>query len=150
MSRYSRSMLTLKNVLKEKKEELFLVVFVVIILLIIFSSLMYFVEKDAQPDAFSSIPAAMWWGIITLTTVGYGDIFPITVLGKMLGALIAFLGIGLFALPAGILGSGLVETIQKNKKSSQSKTTEKKIDNEIEDLKRLVNEIQEKLDRIKE
>ena len=55
----------------------------------------------------------MWWGIITLTTVGYGDVYPITPLGKILGALIAFLGIGMFALPAGILGSGLVEVARK-------------------------------------
>jgi voltage-gated potassium channel len=74
---------------------------------------MYFIEKEAQPEAFSSIPEAMWWGIITLTTVGYGDVYPITPLGKILGALIAFLGIGMFALPAGILGSGLVEVARK-------------------------------------
>ena len=113
LGRYSKALLLLKKVLKEKKEELILVIFVVFLLLIIFSSLMYFIEKEAQPEAFSSIPEAMWWGIITLTTVGYGDVYPITPLGKILGALIAFLGIGMFALPAGILGSGLVEVARK-------------------------------------
>lgn len=149
MSRYSRSMRTLKEVLKEKKEELLLVVFVAVVLLIIFSSLMYFIEKDVQPEAFSSIPAAMWWGIMTLTTVGYGDIYPITILGKILGVLIAFLGIGLFALPAGILGSGLVEAVQKSKNNLQSKRADKAINDEIEDLKKSMNEIKEKLDKIK-
>jgi len=115
MSRYSKAVFTLKKVLKDKKEELILVIFVVLLLLIIFSSLMYFIEKEAQPEAFSNIPEAMWWGIITLTTVGYGDVYPITPLGKILGALIAFLGIGMFALPAGILSSGLAEAVQKKK-----------------------------------
>lgn len=91
---------------------------------------MYFIEKEAQPEAFSSIPEAMWWGIITLTTVGYGDVYPITPLGKILGALIAFLGIGMFALPAGILGSGLIEATQKKKKYDE-KLMEESSENEL-------------------
>ena len=119
LGRYSKAVFILKKALKEKKEELVLVIFIVFLLLIIFSSLMYFIEKEAQPEAFSSIPEAMWWGIITLTTVGYGDVYPITPLGKILGALIAFLGIGMFALPAGILGSGLVEVVRKKEKGNE-------------------------------
>jgi len=75
--------------------------------------LMYFVENEAQPEAFSSIPEAMWCGVATLTTVGYGDIYPITPIGKLLGTMIALLGIGMFALPAGILASGFAEEIQR-------------------------------------
>ena len=119
IGRYSKAVVILKKLLKDKKEELLLVIFIAFILLIIFSSLMYFIEKEAQPEAFSSIPAAMWWGITTLTTVGYGDIYPITTLGKIVGALIAFLGIGLFALPAGILGSGLIEATRKKEKGDE-------------------------------
>jgi len=130
MGRYLKAVLILKKVLKDKKEELILVVFIVFILLIIFSSLMYFIEKEAQPEAFSSIPEAMWWGIITLTTVGYGDIYPITPLGKIVGALIAFLGIGMFALPAGILGSGLVEATQKKEKGDE-KSIEESSENKL-------------------
>lgn len=115
MGRYSEALKTLGNVLKQKKEELFITVFAILILLITASSLMYFVEKDAQPEAFSSILAAMWWGVSTLTTVGYGDIYPITAIGKFLGALIALLGIGMFALPAGILASGFAEEMQKKR-----------------------------------
>jgi len=136
MGRYSKAVFILKKVLKEKKEELILVIFVVFLLLIIFSSLMYFIEKEAQPEAFSSIPEAMWWGIITLTTVGYGDVYPITPLGKILGALIAFLGIGMFALPAGILGSGLVEVVRK-KEMNNDKSIEELGNNKI---KRYYNE----------
>jgi len=141
MGRYSKAALMLKRVLKEKKEELVLIVFAVFLLLIIFSSLMYFIEKEAQPEAFSSIPAAMWWGIITLTTVGYGDVYPITPLGKILGALIAFLGIGMFALPAGILGSGLVEAIQKKEKGDE-KLIEELDTNEIEGSQNVADKIE--------
>ena len=76
---------------------------------------MYYVEHDAQPDAFTSIPATMWWSIATLTTVGYGDIYPVTPLGKFLGSVTAILGISLFALPTGILASGFSEEINKKK-----------------------------------
>lgn len=113
MGRYSESLKMLKNVFKEKKEELLITVFLVIILLLFSSSLMYFVENVAQPETFSSIPTAMWWGIVTLTTVGYGDVYPITPIGKLLGAIIALLGIGIFALPTGILASGFAEEIQR-------------------------------------
>jgi len=147
MGRYSKALSILKKVLKEKKEELILVIFIVFLLLIIFSSLMYFIEKEAQPEAFSSIPEAMWWGIITLTTVGYGDVYPITPLGKVLGALIAFLGIGMFALPAGILGSGLIEATQRKKKIDE-KSMEESIENvstKFPNVNNKINKLEEKL-----
>jgi voltage-gated potassium channel len=78
---------------------------------------MYYAENEAQPEAFTSIPAAMWWGVVTLTTVGYGDVYPVTPLGKLFGAALAFIGIGLFALPAGIIASGFSEEIQKRKQN---------------------------------
>jgi voltage-gated potassium channel len=111
MGRYSQSLTTLADVLKSKKEELSVTLFAGGILLIISSSLMYIVEHEVQPEVFSSIPSAMWWGVITLTTVGYGDIYPKTVLGKFIGAFIAVLGIGLFAMPAGIIASGFASNI---------------------------------------
>ena len=115
MSRYSESVRTLGAVLYGKKEELIATAFAVFILLIFASSVMYFVEYEAHPKAFGSIPDAMWWGVVTLTTVGYGDIYPITPLGKFLGAILAFLGIGIFALPAGIIASGFSEELQRKK-----------------------------------
>jgi voltage-gated potassium channel len=115
IGRYSESMRTVASVLWEKKEQLAAALLVLAVLLILASSLMFYVEHDAQPQAFSSIPAAMWWAVATLTTVGYGDIYPMTTLGRVLGSVIAVLGIGLFALPAGILGSGFVERLGQRK-----------------------------------
>ncbi len=114
VGRYSHSMQMFGRVIWQKRHELYIVAFALTLLLVIVSSLMYFVEHHAQPEAFASIPTTMWWGIVTLTTVGYGDVFPITPLGKLLGALIAVLGVGMFALPAGILSSGFVEAMQES------------------------------------
>jgi Ion channel. len=86
-----------------------------IILLVIASSLMYFCENNAQPDKFTDIPTTMCWAIATLTTVGYGDVYPITAIGKTIASVVAVLGIGFFALPTGILGSGFIEEFQKSK-----------------------------------
>lgn len=124
MSRYSESVRTLGAVLYAKKEELIATAFAVFILLIFASSIMYFVEYEAHPKAFGSIPDAMWWGVVTLTTVGYGDIYPITPLGKLLGAMLAFLGIGIFALPAGIIAAGFSEELQKRKQEKRAKILE--------------------------
>lgn len=116
IGRYSKSMAIISRVLNEKKEELAITIFIIIILIIISSSLMYYVENAAQPEAFSSIPKAMWWSVETLTTVGYGDIYPVTILGKILGSFIAILGIGLFALPAGILAGGFAEELKNTRR----------------------------------
>ncbi|MEG4967033.1 ion transporter [Microcoleus sp. B6-A1] len=124
MSRYSESVRTLGAVLYAKKEELIATAFAVFILLIFASSIMYFVEYEAHPKAFGSIPDAMWWGVVTLTTVGYGDIYPITPLGKLLGAMLAFLGIGIFALPAGIIAGGFSEEVQKRKQEKKAENSE--------------------------
>jgi voltage-gated potassium channel len=115
LARYSASLRTLDDVVRSKKEELLVTVFFVVIMLIFASSAMYYAENEAQPDKFSSIPASMWWGVATLTTVGYGDVFPVTPLGKLLGAVIAILGVGLFALPTGILASGFTEEMRKQR-----------------------------------
>lgn len=113
LQRYSVALQTMTRVLRAKKEELILTLMVLLVLLLIASSLMYYAENEAQPDAFSSIPAAMWWGVAALTTVGYGDIYPVTPLGRALASVIAILGIGMFALPAGILGGGFAEQISR-------------------------------------
>jgi voltage-gated potassium channel len=115
IGRYSNAYILIRHVIILKKEYLVITTVFGATLLIVASSLMYFIEHEAQPQVFSSIPTTMWWGIITLTTVGYGDTVPITPLGKFLSGLLALLGIGLFALPAGILASGFSEEIQKQK-----------------------------------
>jgi voltage-gated potassium channel len=113
--RYSESTRIFFRVLRDKRDELLTTLFVVMTLLVITSSLMYFIEREAQPQAFSSIPAAMWWGVITLTTVGYGDVYPITPLGKLLSSMLAFLGIGIFALPAWDLAMAFSEEMRAKK-----------------------------------
>ncbi len=115
LGRYSNAIQKLGRVAAAKKEELIVTIGVVFLVLIFASSLMYYCEYPAQPEAFSSVPAAMWWGIATLTTVGYGDVYPITTIGKILGSIIALLGIGMVALPTGIIGSGFMEELQKEK-----------------------------------
>lgn len=114
IGRHSKSVRSLVRVIISKQEELFITLSIISFLLIIASSLMYFAEHEAQPEAFSSIPAAMWWGVITLTTVGYGDIYPVTVVGKLLGASLACFGIGVFVLPAGIVASSFVAEVSKD------------------------------------
>lgn len=119
LSRYSMALQTLGRVFVERREELMVTVVLMAVLLVIASAFMYHAEHAAQPEAFSSIPAAMWWAVATLTTVGYGDIYPITPIGKALGAVIAVLGIGMFALPTGVLGAAFMEEIERQKKGRQ-------------------------------
>jgi len=115
VGRYYSSLKVIKHVFKEKKEELVLTSALMGLLLVVSSSLLYYCENRTRPDAFSSIPATMWWSVATLTTVGYGDMYPVTVMGKLCASVIAILGIGMFALPTGILGAGFVEQMQKEK-----------------------------------
>ncbi|MFN6944993.1 MAG: ion transporter [Cytophagaceae bacterium] len=113
--RYVKALQIITKVLREKKEELAISIVLVFIMLILVSCVMFHIENKAQPEAFRSIPETMWWGIATLTTVGYGDVYPITKAGKLLAAVVAILGIGLFALPTGIIASGFSEEISKQK-----------------------------------
>lgn len=114
LTRYSQSFQRIIRVTIKKKDDLIACMGVVFVLLILSSSLMYYAEHTTQPDKFTSIPAAMWWGVATLTTVGYGDIFPVTNLGKFIGSFIALLGIGMVALPTGIIGSGFLEEMNSD------------------------------------
>ena len=113
--RYSNSLRLFGKVIKHKKEELIVTATIMFVLVILTSSFIYLAEHEAQPDKFTDIPSSMWWAIVTLTTVGYGDVFPVTPLGKIFAAIIAILGIGMFALPTGILGASFVEEIDKMK-----------------------------------
>jgi len=120
LGRYSESMHTLRDVLRSKRSDLGVALSAIAILLLIASSLMYYVEHAAQPETFSSIPASMWWGVVTLTTVGYGDVYPVTGLGKVLASVIALCSVGLFALPAGILASGFGEEMRRRREPKQT------------------------------
>ena len=117
LGRYSRGLDLYARILREKREELVTSLVLLFLLLLMSSSLMYFFEHPAQPKDFSSIPAAMWWGIITLTTIGYGDVYPVTVAGKLFGSVIAVIGVGFVALPSAILVGGMMEQMELRKKS---------------------------------
>ncbi|MGG6229537.1 ion transporter [Tenacibaculum sp. SDUM215027] len=113
LKRYFKSLSIIKSVLVKTKNEILVTIFLVFILLVLASTLMYNIEKTAQPEAFQNIGQAMWWAVATLTTVGYGDIYPITGIGKILSAFIALLGIGIVALPTGIISSAYIEEVRK-------------------------------------
>ena len=104
---------TLFKTIKMQRHALVGSLVLVLSILLVFSTLMYFVEGDDQPVKLGSIPLALWWGMETLTTVGYGDVHPVTGPGRVLGSLIMLLGIAMFALPAAILGSAYYEEMQK-------------------------------------
>jgi len=123
MYRYLNSLRIVRDVMRSKKDQLVLSVFLTLFMLILSSCFMYYAEHTAQPDTFSSIPNTMWWAVATLTTVGYGDMYPVTALGKFFGAIIAILGIGLFALPTGILASGFSESIDASKEPVSNENT---------------------------
>lgn len=112
-SRYSRGVHVMLEVIRARKEELVAALGMLVTLLIVASTVVYFAERHTQPEVFSSIPASMWWGISTLTTVGYGDIYPVTVMGQIFGAVVSVGGLLLVALPTGILGAGFVEEFEK-------------------------------------
>jgi voltage-gated potassium channel len=112
LGRYSRSIHIFGVVFKKTWQDLAVVIVGLVLLLCVASSLMYFAENQAQPDKFSSIPATMWWAVATLTTVGYGDIYPVTVTGKVLSGVLAILGIGFVAVPTGILSAAYLDELR--------------------------------------
>jgi voltage-gated potassium channel len=103
------------DVVRDKKDELIATVSIMLLIIVMSSTLMYYVESDVQPEAFPNIVASFWWAVATLTTVGYGDVYPITAGGKILSSVIAISGIGLVALPTGILSSGFMDGMNKEK-----------------------------------
>lgn len=121
LNRYSNALSLVGRVLKNKKEELIITISITFLLVLFASTIMYYIEHGVQPDVFPNIIAAFWWAVATLTTVGYGDVYPITAWGKVLSGLIAILGIGLVALPTGIISSGFMEELTQNKQTTPEK-----------------------------
>ena len=105
------------NVFKSRMNELLLSLVLVLFLIIIASCLLYFAEH-LHPDnkGFTSIPATLWWAVVTLTTTGYGDMYPVTTIGKIMAGIIMLTGVAFFALPAGIITAGFLEEIKFNRK----------------------------------
>ncbi len=116
LTSYMTAAKMVSNVFKTRKNELLLSLVLILFLVVIASCLVYFAEHEAQPDKFTSIPATIWWAVVSLTTVGYGDIIPITTLGKIFASTILLSGVALMALPAGIITVGFLDELNKNKK----------------------------------
>lgn len=116
LTRYSPALGALLDVIQREMEAL-LAAFVVLLLMLVFSSSgIYLLEGDIQPETFGSVPSSMWWSIVTLTTVGYGDVVPVTTGGKVFAGLIGLIGIGMIAVPAAILASGFAESIHERRR----------------------------------
>jgi voltage-gated potassium channel len=118
-TRYVAALALFRKIVRAKRAELVLTSALMVLLLVFASALMHFAEGEAQPEKFSSIPASMWWAVATLTTVGYGDVYPITPLGKVAAAIVSILGIGFFALPTAIIGSGFVEALHEREAATR-------------------------------
>ncbi len=125
--RYSKSFQLIGKVLSRVKDEL-ITAYTACGIMVCFSAiLMYYIERSAQPDAFRNIGDGLWWAIVAFTTVGYGDIYPITPLGKMLSSIISLIGIAMIALPTGIISSAFMNQMQeKQKKGNENKDEEHK------------------------
>ena len=116
LGRFSTALTTLAEAVRARRYELAMSLVVAGALLLVSSTLLYIVEGDGQQEAFGSIPRAMWWSIATLTTIGYSDVVPVTAIGRMLAGITALLGIGLIAMPTGILASAFSDAIQRRRK----------------------------------
>lgn len=117
LGRYSEASNVLLRVLKAKREELLLTMSLLLVLALICASAMYFVEGSVQPEKFPDIPTTMWWAIVTITTVGYGDVFPVTGWGRVIGVITTLLGLLMIALPTGVFGAAFVEELNRKKAS---------------------------------
>ncbi|MFN0059955.1 MAG: ion transporter [Planctomycetota bacterium] len=119
--RYSTAFTYVVEAVRERRYELLVTGMLASAILLLASTVMYFVEGEAQPKAFGSIPRALWWGVATLTTVGYGDVYPITLLGRICAAITAISGIGLIAMPTGILAAAFSDAFQRAKQRREAR-----------------------------
>lgn len=116
---YYDSFATIGAVLKSRKQQLLSSIFIILILMLSASLMMYSVEHEAQPEVFRNALSGIWWASSALLTVGYGDMYPITIMGKVLGMIITFLGVGMVAIPTGIISAGFVEQYQRIKEMEE-------------------------------
>ena len=127
MIRYSKGFKLVKDVMQSVRKELTMVFSTALVVVTFASMLMYYIEKGHQPEVFSSIGQSFWWAVITFSTVGYGDIYPITPVGQLLGGVIAIISIGMVAMPTAIISSALTSRIQADKDKRVTKSEEKEV-----------------------
>lgn len=132
LTRYFVSLQILLTVIAREKGSFQAVIFILLIMIVLAAGGVYVVENRVQPESFGSIPQAMWWAVVTLTTVGYGDVTPLTNLGKFLGAMITILGVGLAALPAGILATGLASELNLRSQRLEQEFRELLVEHEVD------------------
>ena len=113
LARYMPGLSLVVAVFRNESRALLAAVTVLLVLLVLASGVMYVLERDAQPTVFTSIPKTMWWGIVTIASVGYGDMTPVTPLGRIFGGMVIMLGIAVFAVPAGLLATGFAAELRK-------------------------------------
>jgi voltage-gated potassium channel len=121
INRYTTSLKTIGAVFTRRANQLLSSSFIILLLMIIASVLMYTLEHDVQPDLFKNAFSGLWWSVATFTTVGYGDIFPVTDGGKLVAGMLAILGIGLVAVPTGIISAGFIEQTEIDRAAKQAK-----------------------------
>lgn len=119
LGRTSKAWEHIKAAVYDRRHEFGLILGLLGITILVASSLMYWAEADAQPDKFGSIPRSLWWTVVTLTTVGYGDVYPVTLLGKVLAGVIAIAGVSLIALPTGLFASSFTEAMQRHRERAR-------------------------------
>lgn len=119
LTRYISAVDVIGSVITRKKADLLVTVAAALFLMLISSTLIFYAEHDAQPESFPNIIASFWWAVATLTTVGYGDVYPVTAAGKIISGVIAFVGIGLVALPTGIISSAFIDEMHRRKEPQE-------------------------------
>ncbi len=141
LSRHFSAMSVLLTVIRTELPTLISAIFIMLVLVVLASAGMFLVERNVQPDTFGTIPRAMWWATITLTTVGYGDVIPVTAAGKILGIFITILGVGMAALPAGILASGFTREVHRRREGYRTLVRDALSDGQLnkEERRRLRN-----------
>ncbi|WP_440055180.1 ion transporter [Pseudoalteromonas sp. T1lg65] len=132
LTRYSRAMQLLLAAFKEESSSLLAAFFIMNVVLIMASCGIYLLEHDIQPDKFGSIPKAMWWAMATLTTVGYGDVVPITPLGQLFGGVITLLSMGMVAIPTGLLASSFANQLRKRREVFNEAILHALVDGEVD------------------
>lgn len=146
LGRYSTAMQMLLQAFRQEYKVLIAAFSILLIMMVLAATGIYLIEHEVQPDKFGSIPAAMWWATTTLTTVGYGDVVPITMWGKFFGGTITLLGMGMVALPAGILASSFSEQAHQRRETFRLKVQQAMKDGKVnfrerEELEKLRNEL---------